>query len=283
MLKLKNITKKYGNHVVLNDITINFDNPEGVYGILGRNGVGKTTLMKIIFNMITRYQGQIELNGEITKNNDELLKNMVYSGGEVNKYNSFYQGKIKDLLKAYRMMYDSFDQVYAESMLDKYGISTKQKFSKLSTGNKTLVQNTIGLATRAPITILDEPTNGLDSVNRQTFFQFMMEDYADHPRLFMLSTHLIQEVENYLTDVVILKDSAILIADTLERIQLKSHLVSNYQLKNKVVISETSFGSRTEQIIYDDLSDDDINTIKANGGEVKPINLQQLFNELMQN
>ena len=77
MLKLKNITKKYGNHVVLNDITINFDNPEGVYGILGRNGVGKTTLMKIIFNMITRYQGQIELNGEITKNNDELLKNMV--------------------------------------------------------------------------------------------------------------------------------------------------------------------------------------------------------------
>lgn len=283
MLKLKNITKKYGNHVVLNDITINFDNPEGVYGILGRNGVGKTTLMKIIFNMITRYQGQIELNGEITKNNDELLKNMVYSGGEVNKYNSFYQGKIKDLLKAYRMMYDSFDQDYAESMLDKYGISTKQKFSKLSTGNKTLVQNTIGLATRAPITILDEPTNGLDSVNRQTFFQFMMEDYADHPRLFMLSTHLIQEVENYLTDVVILKDSAILIADTLERIQLKSHLVSNYQLENKVVISETTFGSRTEQIIYDDLSDHDINTIKANGGEVKPINLQQLFNELMQN
>lgn len=261
MLKLKNITKKYGNHVVLNDITINFDNPEGVYGILGRNGVGKTTLMKIIFNMITRYQGQIELNGEITKNNDELLKNMVYSGGEVNKYNSFYQGKIKDLLKAYRMMYDSFDQGYAESMLDKYGISTKQKFSKLSTGNKTLVQNTIGLATRAPITILDEPTNGLDSVNRQTFFQFMMEDYADHPRLFMLSTHLIQEVENYLTDVVILKDSSILIADTLERIQLKSHLVSNYQLENKVVISETTFGSRSEQIIYDDLSDDDINTI----------------------
>ena len=283
MLKLKNITKKYGNHVVLNDITINFDNPEGVYGILGRNGVGKTTLMKIIFNMITRYQGQIELNGEITKNNDELLKNMVYSGGEVNKYNSFYQGKIKDLLKAYRMMYDSFDQGYAESMLERYGISTKQKFSKLSTGNKTLVQNTIGLATRAPITILDEPTNGLDSVNRQTFFQFMMEDYAEHPRLFMLSTHLIQEVENYLTDVVILKDSAILIADTLERIQLKSHLVSNYQLENKVVISETTFGSRTEQIIYDDLSDDDINTIKANGGEVKPINLQQLFNELMQN
>ena len=261
MLKLKNITKKYGNHVVLNDITINFDNPEGVYGILGRNGVGKTTLMKIIFNMITRYQGQIELNGEITKNNDELLKNMVYSGGEVNKYNSFYQGKIKDLLKAYRMMYDSFDQDYAESMLERYGISTKQKFSKLSTGNKTLVQNTIGLATRAPITILDEPTNGLDSVNRQTFFQFMMEDYADHPRLFMLSTHLIQEVENYLTDVVILKDSSILIADTLERIQLKSHLVSNYQFENKVVISETTFGSRSEQIIYDDLSDDDINTI----------------------
>ena len=282
MLKLKNITKKYGKTLVLDRINLNFDNPEGVYGILGRNGVGKTTLMKIIFNMITSYDGKIEINGEHTKNNDELLKQIVYAGGEVNKHNTLFQGKIKDLLKAYSLMYDSFDQKYAEKMIDSYGIKVKNKFSNLSTGNKTLVQNTLGIATRAPITILDEPTNGLDSVNRQNFFRFMMEDYAEHPRLFMLSTHLIQEVENYLTDIVILKDSEVLIDDTLENIQLKSHLVSNYRFENKHVVSETTFGSSLEQIIYDDLSEEEMIMIKVNGGDMKPLNLQSLFNALVQ-
>lgn len=282
MLKLKNITKKYGKTLVLDRINLNFDNPEGVYGILGRNGVGKTTLMKIIFNMITSYDGKIEINGEHTKNNDELLKQIVYAGGEVNKHNTLFQGKIKDLLKAYSLMYDSFDQKYAEKMIDSYGIKVKNKFSNLSTGNKTLVQNTLGIATRAPITILDEPTNGLDSVNRQNFFRFMMEDYAEHPRLFMLSTHLIQEVENYLTDIVILKDSEVLINDTLENIQLKSHLVSNYRFENKHVVSETTFGSSLEQIIYDDLSEEEMIMIKVNGGDRKPLNLQSLFNALVQ-
>lgn len=283
VLKLKNVTKEYGKNLVFDRINLNFDNPTGVYGILGRNGVGKTTLMKIIFNMITSYKGDIEMNGENTKNNDGVLKQIVYAGGEVNKHNTLFQGKIKNLLKAYSLMYDSFDREYAEMMLESYGIKLKDKFSKLSTGNKTLVQNTMGLATRAPITILDEPTNGLDSVNRQNFFNFMMEDYAEYPRLFILSTHLIQEVENYLTDVVILKNSKVLIDDTLENIQLKSHQVSNFRLENKRLVCETTLGSSVEQIIYDDISLEETKMIKANGGEIKPLNLQNLFNAFVQN
>lgn len=282
MIKLENVTKTYGKQLVLDGVDLDFKNTEGVYGILGRNGVGKTTLMKMIFNMITRYEGEIELNGENVKNNTEALKHIVYVGGEVNKYNGLFQGKIKDLLKAYTNMYESFDREYAENMLASFDIKGKNKFSKLSTGNKTLVQNTIGLATRAPITILDEPTNGLDSVNRQNFFRFMMEDYAKHPRLFMLSTHLIQEVENYLTDVIILKNTKVLIDDTLENIQSKSHLITNYALKDKEVVRENTLGSRVEQVIYDELSEEERQQIKMNGGEVKPLDLQNLFNALVE-
>lgn len=283
MIKLNSVTKKYGKQLVLDGISLDFDNPEGVYGVLGRNGVGKTTLMKMIFNMIPNYKGEILVNGENVKNNEELLKQIVYVGGEVNKHNGLFQGKIKDLLKAYNMMYDSFDREYAEAMLESFDIKLKNKFTKLSTGNKTLVQNTLGLATRAPITILDEPTNGLDSVNRQNFFRFMMEDYAKNPRLFMLSTHLIQEVENYLTDVVILKKSKVLIDDTLENIQMKSYTVTNYPLKDKNVVSENTFGSKVEQVIYDSLTEEEIEQVKMNGGEVKTLDLQSLFNALVEN
>lgn len=282
MLELKNITKKYGKKLVLDQISIDFDNPEGVYGVLGRNGVGKTTLMKIIFNMITNYEGEVEVNGVLAKNNNAVLKDIVYVGGEINQYNGLFQGKIKDTLKAYSLMYDTFDQEYAESLLANFDIKPKIKFSKLSTGNKTLVQNTLGLATRAPITILDEPTNGLDSVNRQNFFHYMMEDYAKYPRLFMLSTHLIQEVENYLTDVVILKNAEVLIDDTLGNIQSKSHLIKNARLENKNVIKEATFGPSTEQTIYDELSEAEIQEIKANGGEVESLDLQSLFNALVE-
>src|SRR5690554_363056 len=133
MIKLKNVTKKYGRHLVLDNIDLEFDNTVGVYGVLGRNGVGKTTLMKMIFNMIPTYEGEIEMNGEQIKNNEEALKHIVYVGGEVNKYNGLFQGKIKDLLKAYDTMYDSFDRDYAETMLKSFDIKVKNKFSKLST------------------------------------------------------------------------------------------------------------------------------------------------------
>lgn len=282
MLELKNITKKYGKHLVLDSVNLNFQNPEGVYGILGRNGVGKTTLMKIIFNMIPNYQGEITVNGVSAKDNGEILKDIVYVGGEIYKNNVLFQGKIKDIFKAYSIMYASFDRGFAEMMLDSYGIKLKNKFNKLSTGNRTLVQNTIGLATRAPITILDEPTNGLDSVNRQNFFRFMMEDYEKHPRLFMLSTHLIQEVENYLTNVVILKDAQVLVEETLEEVQKKAHIISNYPLENKHVISEARFGTRVDQIIYEELTNDEVDTIKASGGDVQSLDLQSLFNALVE-
>ena len=282
MLTLKNITKKYGKNLVLDGIAIDFNNPEGVYGILGRNGVGKTTLMKIIFNMITNYEGEVELNGTLVKNNNDQLKDILYVGGEINQYNSLFQGKITDVLKVYDLMYGTFDKKYAESLLENFDIKVKTKFSKLSMGNKTLVQNTLGLASRAPITILDEPTNGLDSVNRQNFFRYMMEDYAEYPRMFLLSTHLIQEIENYLTDVVILKDASVLLEDSLDTIQAKSYLVKNVRLENKNVIKETTFGSSIEQTIYDDLSNEDIQYIRNQGGAVESLNLQNLFNAFVE-
>jgi len=281
MLKLKNITKKYGNKLILDEINIDFNNPKGVYGILGRNGVGKTTLMKIIFNMITNYEGEVEVNGELAKNNNKILKDILYVGEEINQYNELFQGKIIDILKAYDLMYDHFDKEYAESLLEKFDLKVKTKFSKLSTGKQTLVQNTLGLASRATITILDEPTNGLDSVNRQNFFHYMMEDYAEHPRMFLLSTHLIQEVENYLTDVVILKNADVLVKDTLDNIQMKSHIIKNMRLENKNVIKEATFGSSIEQTIYDYLSDQEIQAIKDQGGKVESLDLQSLFNALV--
>lgn len=281
MLNIQKISKSYKNKPILEDISLHIEESAGVYGLLGRNGAGKTTLMKIIFDMIPNYLGKITLHGEAIPETPDQLANILYVGGEINKYNLLFQGKINHLMKAYAQMYPSFDSDFAHRMLERFEIDPKQKFSKLSTGNKTLVQNIIGLASYCPLTILDEPTNGLDSVNRQLFFQFLMESFEAHPRVFILSTHLIQEVEHYLTHVVMLKDHHIILNDTIEGIQEKSHRIINGPQLSHPVIHQDQLGMMTIQDIYGDLSAQELQNIKDHGGNIEPLGLQDLFNGLM--
>lgn len=244
--------------------------------------VGKSTLMKIMSNMIPNYDGQITINGEDIKDNAQALSNMIYVGGSIYQYSEFYQGQIIKLLKVYDQLYQNFDLKFAKSLIQNFDIDPMQKFPKLSTGNKTLVQNIIGLASQAPITLLDEPTNGLDSVNRQKFFNYMMQDYANNARMFILSTHLINEVENYLTHVMILKDKNVLLSESIESIQNKAFRIENVKPKEKTIIHQDNLGPYAVYDVYDELTDQDQQNIIRAGGKVSRLKLQNLFNDLME-
>lgn len=282
MLNLVNVSKNYGKMLVLEDINLSFKENNGVYGLLGRNGAGKTTMMKMIFNMIIDYRGEINYQGENVKNNSKALSQILYVGGPINQSNTLFNGKIKKLFKTFDQLYSEFDYDYAMDLLDRFGIPQKNKYKSLSTGNKTLVQNILGLATRVPITIMDEPTNGLDSVNRHKFFQEMMRDYEKHPRMFILSTHLINEVENYLTHVIMLKDNHIILDEPISAVQEKAFQVGKYDLGNKNLIHQESLGSYQLNHYYDQISQEEIDEITQAGGEFSYLDLQTLFNDLME-
>lgn len=182
----------------------------------------------------------------------------------------------------YTSLYPKFDETYARELLARFGLDPQARIKKLSTGNKTLVYNILGLATREKVTIFDEPTNGLDSVNRQKFFEVMLDDYTQEPRLIILSTHLIQEIENYLTHVILLKDSMILMDDAIETIQAKTMRISNARIAHKRVLHERHMGSMTETFVFDTLSDEDVQAVTAQDGTVTYYDLQTLFNYLVE-
>lgn len=274
MLKLEQVTKRYGKQVVLQDICLDFTDKSGVYGLLGRNGVGKTTMMKIMTDMISQYQGQVK--------RDVGLDHLVFVSSDISMNNSIFQGKIKQLIRYYTNMYPSFAAAYANRLLSYFNLSPNSKIKKLSTGNKTLVYNILGLATREKVTLFDEPTNGLDSVNRQKFFDAMLEDYARYPRLIILSTHLIHEVESYLTHVIMLKDTAVLMDAKLEEVQAKAVHLVNAQLPDKRVLQERHMGSLVESYLFDTLSQEDMTSISNQGGKVGYYDLQMLFNYLVE-
>lgn len=274
MLKLEHITKTYGQKVVLQTIDLAFKDQTGIYGLLGRNGVGKTTLMKIINDMIATYEGRVN-----TSFNSAYI---VFVTSDVSDNNNLFRGKITNLIRYYESMYPQFDANYAEELLARFNLSPKLKIKKLSTGNKTLVYNILGLATREAVTIFDEPTNGLDSVNRQAFFDILLEDYAKHPRLFILSTHLIQEVENCLTHVIMLKDRLLLLDEAIEDIQARAVRLTNAELPNKRMIHQRQIGSLIENYLFDDLTEEDIREVIGQGGNIDYYDLQTLFNYLVE-
>ncbi|MGT2833356.1 ABC transporter ATP-binding protein [Streptococcus halotolerans] len=274
MLNLEKVTKKYGRKVVLQNIDLDFKDQSGVYGLLGRNGVGKTTMMKIINDMIASYDGRISTSFD--------LAHIVFVTSAVADNNTIFQGKITNLLRYYASMYPKFDSDYATDLLAQFKLNPKLKIKKLSTGNKTLVYNILGLATRETVTVFDEPTNGLDSVNRQKFFDIMLEDYAQYPRLIILSTHLIQEVENYLSHVIMLKDTSLIMDDDIEDIQKRAVRISNASLPNKRVIHQRQLGSMTENYLFDTVTEEDIQEVTGQGGKVDYYDLQTLFNYLVE-
>ncbi|MGT2660431.1 hypothetical protein ACVRWE_04520 [Streptococcus urinalis] len=119
-------------------------------------------------------------------------------------------------------------------------------------------------------------------MNRQLFFQAMMDDYAENPRLFILSTHLIQEVENYLTHVIMLKEGQVFLNESIEVVQAKSIKVQQANVSDRNIIGKKQLGSFEEYYLFDDISEDDQELILANGGKLDHYDLQTLFNYLME-
>ncbi len=279
MLELKNISKSYGSTKVLEDMNLKLEDNK-VYGLLGRNGVGKTTLLNIIASQIRSDSGDLLLNGEIVFENPKAIENiaiMKESGFGVDDV------KVKKIFNSAKILYKHWDEEYKEFLVREFNLSTKKKYGKLSRGNQTIVGLITGLASRAPLTLFDEPSLGLDAAHRYRFYELLLKDIEDYPRTVIISTHLIDEVTNLFEEVVMLKDGGNYIkeevADLMEKAYFLNGRLENMQtvIKNKNIIYREEFGTTIILGIFDSLSQDEKKDLKENGVDISPIPLQKLF------
>ena len=148
---------------------------------------------------------------------------------------------------------------------------------------KTLVSNIIGICSNAPITIFDEPTIGLDAVNRQEFYNILLDSYMHNNRTIIISTHLINEVEELLEKVVIIKDGQVRIDDYIDEVREKSYYISGKKedldrlsiLKDETPIKV--FGSNVIYSYYGDLNEEDLVLIEDLNIDIDKMSLQDLF------
>ncbi len=213
-LIIENVTKKYGKNLILDDVSLKLMQGH-CYGLLGRNGAGKSTLINIIMQRCPRNSGKILLDGKPVDNNDKLLSRMFCMSDSAVYPAEF---KLKTIFSITAAMYPAFDTGYAEKLSELFGLDLKKRVGKLSTGYNTIYKVILALASNADFIFLDEPVLGIDVNQRETFYRELARKISESNSCFVVSTHIIEEMQNLIDTVIILHKGKILLCEETEKL-----------------------------------------------------------------
>lgn len=197
MIEVVGVKKKFRRKKVLDNITFNVKKGE-ITALLGLNGVGKSTLLKIIMGLVKQDKGEVLFNGE--KLNYKTYENIAFVPDVLNTYGDM---KIKDAFEYMSMMYEKWDMDKAYEMLKDFKLTDDLKINKLSKGNIARVKLILGFARHPEYLLLDEPFSGIDIFTREKFIESLI-GYMDNNIGILLTTHELKEVENIVDKVVFL-------------------------------------------------------------------------------
>ena len=212
MIEVVGVKKKFRRKKVLENITFNVKKGE-ITALLGLNGVGKSTLLKIIMGLVKQDEGEVLFNGE--KLNYKTYENIAFVPDVLNTYGNM---KIKDAFEYMSMMYKKWDMDKAYEMLKDFKLTDDLKINKLSKGNIARVKLILGFARHPEYLLLDEPFSGIDIFTREKFIESLI-GYMDNNIGILLTTHELKEVENIVDKVVFLSDGNIKIEFYVEDVR----------------------------------------------------------------
>jgi ABC-2 type transport system ATP-binding protein len=208
-LRTDRLGRRYGKAWGLRDCTLEV--PAGVVAALvGPNGAGKTTLLEMIIGLLEPTEGQVSVFGEASRaDTAETLARVGYVAQDHPLYRDF---SVADMFHLGRAMNPSWDQELATARMDTLGIPLKRKAKSLSGGQQAQVSLTMALAKRAPLVVLDEPVSSLDPVARLDFMRDVMASAADADLTFLISSHVVSELERFCDWLIILAGGYVQVA-----------------------------------------------------------------------
>ncbi|MBS4210336.1 ABC transporter ATP-binding protein [Bacillus sp. FJAT-50079] len=277
VIEVKHLEKAYGTFKAVNDVSFSIEENK-IYGLLGRNGAGKTTLMNMITAQIFPTNGDLQVFGETPYENANVLSKLCFIK-EGQKYPDNF--RVIDVLEVSKTLFPSWNADFARTLIEDFNLPLKRRIKKLSRGMLSAVGIIVGLASRAPLTIFDEPYLGLDAVSRGIFYDRLMEDYTEHPRTVILSTHLIDEVSNLLEHILVINKGQILIDQDAEDLRGRAYTVTGQAAKveafvaGKEMIHHEPFGGLLSATVIENR--DRFDRKQAEGLEISPVSLQQLI------
>ena len=275
MIELKQVTKQYGQATVLKNITLTVDEPE-IYCLLGRNGAGKTTLLKSIAGYQNITSGTIQVDGK------PITTSTLDTGvSYIENFAKHFNLPVRKLLRIASEVNPNYDYDFASEMMERFELDGKKKFNHLSLGMKTMVSTIICLASNKEVILLDEPVLGFDAIMRVEFYDMLTESFQKHPRIIIVSTHIIEEIAKTIQKLIIIDKGSVRFFDTLQSVETKAFRVSGLQkaveaaTRGLHVIGQDTVGGLVTSYIFDNPPE------QAASLEIHPLSLQDFFIQMV--
>ena len=214
LVKCIDVNKKYGEKQVLKDINLTI--PRGkIIGLLGKNGTGKSTLIKLLNDLLTPTSGEILINGEKVGVNSKKIISYLPERTYLNKSMT-----VDKVIEYFSDFYDNFDAKKARKLLKDLGLDTTQKLSKMSKGMQEKVQLVLVMSRKAELYILDEPLGGVDPATRDYILDTILTNFNENASV-IISTHLISDVERILDEVIFIDKGKIILQSDSDELRKK--------------------------------------------------------------
>ena len=269
MITINNLDFSYKNVAVFKNISLEFK--EGnVYGLLGENGVGKTTMLKIISGLQFPKNGTCVVDDFIpSERNPYFLQNIFYLPEEVITEDTTPEKFINKI----GVFYSRYDHAYFLNLMKELEVDPSRKFNAMSYGQKKKSLLACALSLRTDYLLLDEPTNGLDIPSKALFRKVILQHSTDADNnvpTIIISTHQVKDVENLIDPIVILDQDEVLLNATFEEISSKLYFDYGSEKSDEALYTEMIPGGY-------------INVIQNKFGMESKVNVEALFNAVRNN
>lgn len=265
MITINTLDFSYKNVAVFKNISLNFKRGN-VYGLLGENGVGKTTLLKLICGLQHPTAGTCTIDEFVpSERNPYFLQNIFFLPEEVITDDTTPEKFVKKL----GVFYPRYDHEYFLNLMNELEVDATKKFDALSYGQKKKALLACALSLRTDYLLLDEPTNGLDIPSKALFRKVILQHCTDETTV-IISTHQVKDVENLIDPIVILDHDEVLLNATFEEISSKLYFEYGAEKSDDALYSEMMPGGY-------------INVLPNNFEMESKVNVEALFNAVRNN
>jgi ABC-2 type transport system ATP-binding protein len=217
LIKCVNLCKNYDNHQVLKDINLSIHGGK-IYGLLGKNGTGKTTLIKLINDLLTPSSGDIYVKGEKIGVNSKKIISYLPERTYLDKSMT-----IKDAFKLFTEFYENFSLEKANKLLKDLNLDLNMRISKMSKGMQEKLQLILVMSREADLYILDEPLGGVDPATRDYILDTILQNFKEGASI-IISTHLISDIERILDEVIFLNNGEIILTSDTDSLRQQENV-----------------------------------------------------------
>ncbi|RJL27098.1 ATP-binding cassette domain-containing protein [Bailinhaonella thermotolerans] len=276
---VEDLVLRYGEATALDRMTFSLAENK-IYGLLGRNGSGKTSLLSVLAGFRRETSGRVRVDGRPVFENGALTReiSLIRDAGE-----TIDIGTVGDVFYFAEWLRPRWDGAFARELLDLFGLKPKMNVKTMSKGQRSALGVVVGLAGRAPLTMFDEAYLGMDAPSRYAFYDALLADYAEHPRTIILSTHLIEEIGALFEDVLIIDRGRLVVHEDRDTLLSRGTSVTGPAAQVEAftagmnVLGTKELGPTRSAAVYGELDEARRRKAAEAGLELGPISLQDLF------